>query len=138
MSTIELPVKPKETQTSSVFLKAIEITDMLLCIPGWKESYYDPIMAENSEANPTDILWKLFRQGGTLCICVNLLQKNTIQSIAPLDMKEQGPTFDHKACKNNVYNFLVACSEDLFMPDDQIFQVTDIYKNDTIGLVKVQ
>ena len=68
-------------------------------------------------------------------MCVNLVQKNTIHDVIPLTITDPKP-FDGPNCKKNVYNFLLACSEDLFMPEEELFQVSDLYKNDISIFVK--
>ena len=129
--------RPNLGASRSVFMDAVEILDLYKCIPGWREVYLDPILDRESDLNPTDLIWKIFQQGGSLCLLCNLLQKGTIDQgdITPLEMTDATP-FEGKNCKRNVYKFLEACQDTFFMPDEQIFQVSDIYKNDTIGLVK--
>jgi hypothetical protein len=103
--------------------------------------YFDPITESVREQNEnlpaTEKLWNIFRQGGTLCLVLNLVQKNTIplDSIVPLNLSE-GKPFDNANCKRNVYNFLVSCAQDLFIPEDELFQVSDIYKKDVAVFVK--
>lgn len=123
--------------STSVFQESLRTVKMLQCVEGWRDAYYDSVIEHPSTVGktPIDILWMLFRQGGTLCLCVNLVQKNTIRDIVPLSMDDPRP-FDGPSCKNNVYNFLLACSEDLFMPEDELFQVNDLYKNDISVFVK--
>ena len=123
--------------STSVFQESIRILKMLQCLEGWRDAYYDPAIEHPScaDKSPIDVLWMIFRQGGTLCVCVNLVQKNTIHDLIPLKLSDPKP-FDGPNCKKNVYNFLLACSEDLFMPEEELFQVADLYKNDISIFVK--
>ena len=98
--------------------------------------YYDPLPEAFKEQKPTKILWALFRQGGTLCYILNLLMKNAISYIEPLNFQQQSPDFDSKSCKMNVFNFLQACQEDFFIPVDQLFSVSEIYKDDSTVLLR--
>lgn len=120
-----------------MFQTTLRIIKKLQCIKGWREVYYDPLVEHPSceDLSPTDILWSIFRQGGTLCFVVNLVQTNTISHIYPLNMEDARP-FDGPTCKKNMYSFLLACAQDLFMPDEDLFQVADLYKNDIATYVK--
>lgn len=98
--------------------------------------YYNPLPEAFKEQKPTKTLWALFRQGGTLCYILNLLMKNAISYIEPLNFEQQSPDFDSKSCKMNVFNFLQACQEDFFIPSDQLFSVSEIYKDDSTVLLR--
>lgn len=118
-------------------MRSKQIIESLQALPNWKEKYYDPLDPTCKNDQPTKILWTLFRQGGTLCYILNLLMKNSISYIEPLNVEQQAPDFDSKSCKMNVFNFLQACQEDFFIPPDQLFSVSEIYKDDSTILLRV-
>lgn len=126
-------------RNSSLFLLSIEILQNLSALPGWKEDYYDIITTHFPQDSPSDIVRKVCQQGATLCLLVNILQKNTIalDEITSLEIKSESP-FDNKKTRSNVNLFLMACKDQLFIPSDELFLNYELYNDDLSGIVKVK
>ncbi|OWB70646.1 guanyl-nucleotide exchange factor activity protein [[Candida] boidinii] len=79
--------------------------------------------------DPVTPIWKLFQQGAPLCIIFNCLKPEESIEIITSD--------DLKFCKMNVYKFLSACKIHLGIRDDELFQITTVFSDDTNSLLKV-
>jgi len=68
--------------------------------------------------------------GPSLC-CIY----NALGPAKRLDINEDCTLADLKECKKAVYHFLVAIKE--ILPADKLFSISDLYNNNTNGIVKV-
>lgn len=56
----------------------------------------------------------------------------------PLEVKTEFQELSNtNSCKASVYHFILACKKELEFREDQLFTITELYKDDTNGFVKV-
>lgn len=86
----------------------------------------------NSSSNdPLTKLWELCRRGTPLATLFNAL--NPVEPLK-LNFCQQQQTNE---CKKTVYHFIVACRNQLSFKEEQVFTLSDVYKDNTNGFVKV-
>jgi hypothetical protein len=83
-------------------------------------------------SDPVKIIWDMCRLGYPLCLLYNILQPST-----PLEVKQGDNMSKTNASKRSVFLFIQACRTDLHIPEDELFKITDIFKEDTNLFVKV-
>ncbi|KAJ9076711.1 Guanine nucleotide exchange factor for Cdc42p [Entomophthora muscae] len=132
------PPKPAQPQ-GSIFQLCNNISQRLRCIPNFEpylalakeqleaDESYNPIMG----IDPVSLLWKTFRQGSSLSAMYNVLDENDPVSVTPLD------EIDAKRAKASVYHFLLKCKNNLDFKEDELFAITDLFKDDTNSFIKV-
>ena len=89
--------------------------------------------------DPVAVLWDAFRLGAPLCALVNLFQLEKPLEVVRLSFHETAVAEDGKInnkCKAAVYHFLIACKAQLALTEDDLFTITQLYRNDTTGFVK--
>jgi cell division control protein 24 len=85
--------------------------------------------------DPVSILWNTFKLGAPLCMIYNqslprnLLNVSDVSSVRPPEYK--------KVCKDNVYHFILACKNEMNIKEASEFSISELYKDDTHGFVKV-
>lgn len=84
--------------------------------------------------DPVSILWGCFRLGAPLCHLFNQLQPQTILSVPDIS----NVVVYTNVCKKCIFQFLVGVKEELGKGDEQLFSISEVYKDDTNGLVKVR
>ena len=65
----------------------------------------------------------------------NQLPPKTYLNVA--DVSGVVPGLYSKICKDNVYHFILACRQELNLPEANDFSLSELYKDDTHGFVKV-
>ena len=75
-------------------------------------------------------LWRCFMLGPSLC-CIY----NAMKPTKPLEINYDCTLADLKECKKAVYHFLVAIRS--IVPESKMFTISDLYNNNTNGIVKV-
>ncbi|KAJ1720654.1 Guanine nucleotide exchange factor for Cdc42p [Coemansia erecta] len=135
----------RSNPATSIYQKSINLLDKLACIDGF--DVYISAMFEDSARdmksgggssssapylNPIQLLWDTFRQGTSLCVIYNALQPKV-----PLDtsLDESGNILRQR--KERVYHFVRACKEDHIVKDEDLFTITELFKDDTNSFVKV-
>jgi cell division control protein 24 len=88
-------------------------------------------MESGEETDPVTSMWNMLRQGLPLLAIYNATNPPTPLAINRARVKE--PNIPKAAA----FKFLQACLDDLQIPQDQCFLVTDLYGQDTTGFVKV-
>jgi len=83
--------------------------------------------------DPISILWGCFRLGAPLCHLLNQLQPK--QNL-PVPDVSQIVTYNN-VCKKCIYDFIVGVKQELGLAAPQVFSISEVYKDDTNGLVKV-
>lgn len=83
--------------------------------------------------DPIAILWHCFRLGAPLCHLLNQLQPKTLLDVPDVS----GLVTYTNTCKKCIYKFLIGVKEELGVQDDALFTISELYKDDTNGLVKV-
>ncbi|GAA5794928.1 hypothetical protein HPULCUR_000276 [Helicostylum pulchrum] len=87
----------------------------------------------NSSSNdPLTKLWELCRRGTPLATLFNALNP-----AEPLKLNFNQPQQMTNECKKTVYHFIVACRNQLSFKEEQVFTLSDVYKDNTNGFVKV-
>ncbi|KAI7889262.1 uncharacterized protein EV154DRAFT_515002 [Mucor mucedo] len=86
----------------------------------------------NTSNDPLTKLWELCRRGTPLATLFNAL--NPVEPLKAADTTTQQQTSE---CKKTVYHFIVACRNQLLFTEDQVFTLSDVYKDSTNGFVKV-
>lgn len=90
--------------------------------------------------DPVATLWKCFRLGAPLCQLFNYLQPRNrldVPNIDPWDTEILHLGKYNNSCKASVYHFLIACRKVLGIPEEDLFTITELYRDDTSGFVKV-
>lgn len=87
----------------------------------------------NSSSNdPLTKLWELCRRGTPLATLFN-----ASNPAEPLKLNFNQPQQMTNECKKTVYHFIVACRNQLSFKEEQVFTLSDVYKDNTNGFVKV-
>lgn len=88
--------------------------------------------SNNSSNDPLTKLWELCRRGTPLATLFNALNP-----VEPLIFDFNKPQQQTNECKKTVYHFIVACRNQLLFKEEQVFTLSDVYKDNTNGFVKV-
>jgi cell division control protein 24 len=121
---------------------SIALRDRLQGVPGFqhflelteKPNSTDP-EARDDHLDTLDLdvvshLWRCFMLGPSLCCIYNALDEPK-----KLEINEDCTLADLKECKKAVYHFLVAVKD--ILPASKLFSISDLYNNNTNGIVKV-
>jgi cell division control protein 24 len=130
------------TSTVSLYQTSIALRDRLQGVAGFhhflelteKPNSNDPD-AQDDQLDTLDLdvvshLWRCFMLGPSLC-CIY----NALNPLKRLDINEDCTLADLKECKKAVYHFLVAIKD--LVPASKLFTISDLYNNNTNGIVKV-
>lgn len=85
----------------------------------------------NTSNDPLTKLWELCRRGTPLATLFNAL--HPAEPLKMLNIPQQ----QMSECKKTVYHFIVACRNQLLFTEEQVFTLSDVYKDSTNGFVKV-
>ena len=138
---IQRPVANNVQATSvSLYQQTMTTIEQLYSIPSF-ELYLFPEgihnLMETTDGNPmidpVAVLWGCFRLGAPLCHLIN--QFKPAKPLAVPDVS--GLTSYNNTCKKCIYHFLIACKEELNIPESELFSISELYKDDTNGFVKV-
>ncbi|OIR58419.1 MAG: RhoGEF Scd1 [Amphiamblys sp. WSBS2006] len=131
MADVVLPTPKKKEKSLSLVQRCKLFVDSCSVIPGAKERYMSPLLEYFGDRS--DLLLfvrKLLQQGGILCEIINVLKGNILGEIDPW---KETPLRD-ETLKNidgkNVEVFLCSCKEDLYMTDEQLFSIDDVFEED--------
>ncbi|KAJ3103566.1 hypothetical protein HDU96_009219 [Phlyctochytrium bullatum] len=135
------PAKPPTaTPVKSLFQSCMMLIEKLYGFPLF-EFYLFPDGVEMYQTDPPPlidpvaILWGCFRLGAPLCMLYNQLNPRTPLNVS--DVSAIRPPKYTNVCKDNVYHFIVACKNDLGLSEKDVFSISELYKDDTNGFVKV-
>lgn len=135
------PSGSSTTSTVSLYQMSIALRDRLQGVPGFTkflEATEKPNSTEHSapsdQMDTLDLdvvshLWRCFMLGPSLCCIYNAL------GLKQLEINEHCTLADLKECKKAVYHFLVAIKD--IIPPAKLFTISDLYNNNTNGIVKV-
>lgn len=121
----------------SLFRRCNVLLTMLANVPNVDHTI-EKVLKIINDNDPVKIVWSLLRQGSTLCDTLNYLRPGTIENINPLpdhDYLDESFLSDKQA-KENVKKYLDASKEEFFMTDEDLFSLSDLYKDDSNCLVK--
>ena len=136
------PSASSTTSTASLYQSCISLRDRLQGVPGFqhflelteKPNSNDPeTQSDHLDTLDLDVvshLWRCFMLGPSLCCIYNALNPPK-----RLEINEDCTLADLKECKRAVYHFLVAIKN--IIPESKLFSISDLYNNNTNGIVKV-
>ena len=141
-SGIGLPVKVNTSQDKpvSLFSNCLTLIEKLYSFPLF-EFYLFPDgveilqLQDSPLIDPISILWSCFRLGAPLCMIYNQISPHAPLNVS--DVSSIRPPNYTAICKKDVYNFIVACRDNLQIKEVENFQLSELYKEDTHGFVKV-
>ncbi|KAJ1643341.1 Guanine nucleotide exchange factor for Cdc42p, partial [Coemansia asiatica] len=123
---------------TSIYQKSINLLDKLACIDGF-DVYIAAMFEDNAREtsgapylNPIQLLWDTFRQGTSLCVIYNALRPEEL-----LDTSLDESKNILRQRKDRVYRFVKACKEHHIVKDEDLFTITELFKDDTNSFVKV-
>jgi cell division control protein 24 len=116
--------------SSSLFQICVALRQRLLGVPGFNESLLEEEEEADEDTDPVTLLWRTFRRGYPLMLLYNALRPDQPLSM-PQGVKEE------KKAKAATFKFIQACINDLKIPNEELFIITDLYGDDTTGFVKV-
>lgn len=118
----------------SLYQSCANLKRRLAEVPG-----FEPHLAEMEEMDKTEdandpvaSVWRCLRNGYPLMTIYNATQPPELLSIDPNKIGEV------KRPKAASFKFLQACLQDLEFPQQECFLITDLYGENTSGLVKVK
>ena len=122
-------------KSNSIYYKCVNIIKILYAIPE-VEKYLFPegIECHMADFDPVNILWSCLRLGNPLCILFNQTKPTILLIISEVEILNGNFKNEHKKC---VFHFLVACKQELNIDEENLFNISDLYVNDTNGFVKV-
>ena len=150
MIDVPLPsvsITNKPSSGTSLYHKCRSVLDRLALVEGM--TYYldydsfGPVLSSNSSVvssestsshnsnDPLSKLWDLCRRGAPLATLFNALHP-----AEPLKL-DFTQTQQVNECKKTVYHFIVACRNQLEFKEGDLFTLSDLYKDNTNGFVKV-
>lgn len=92
------------------------------------------LSSESATSNdPLTKLWELCRRGTPLATLFN-----STSPIEPLKINDYNNTMQTNECKKVIYHFIVACRNQLNFSEDDLFTLSDLFKDNTNGFVKVK
>ncbi|KAJ3302948.1 hypothetical protein HDU76_005434 [Blyttiomyces sp. JEL0837] len=143
---LPVPIRNPTTPTSSsqpvsLFATCMNLIEKLYSFPlfefylfpdGW-EQYTQP---DSPMMDPVAVLWNAFRLGAPLCMIYNQLSPNqsplNVGDVSGIRVGEY-----KKVCKDNVYHFILACRNELNLAEAGDFSISELYKDETHGFMKV-
>ncbi|KAI6778731.1 Rho guanine nucleotide exchange factor-like protein [Emericellopsis cladophorae] len=118
-------INQKADASRSLYQICVALKNRLAQVPDF-EQYLDQL----DPLDPVDSLWNLLRTGLPLIVIYN----NALQPEEPLDVDEEKVI---QKPKIGIFKFVKACLEQLQLPSQDCFVVSDVMNNDTSGFVKV-
>ncbi|OMJ27879.1 Rho guanine nucleotide exchange factor scd1 [Smittium culicis] len=125
--------------TASIYQKSLDLLDKLACVDGF-EIYFENLLVnttqnEKSRAelyrDPMQLVWEILQKGVSLCVLYNYLCPDD-----PISAEKQA-NGGLNVIKKLVYTFLKACKDKNLVEPDDLFTITDLFKDDTNSFVKV-
>ncbi|KAJ2081684.1 Guanine nucleotide exchange factor for Cdc42p [Coemansia sp. RSA 988] len=130
----------RNTPATSIYQTSVNLLDKLACIEGF-EIYLSSLLENNAASdaqsgtpylNPIQLLWDTFRQGTSLCVIYNALQPTE-----PLSTTLDESSNLLRQRKDRVYRFLKACKDNRVVREEDLFTISELFKDDTNSFVKV-
>ncbi|KAH9276478.1 hypothetical protein BASA83_001177 [Batrachochytrium salamandrivorans] len=140
---IARPVQNNRTSDSgsavSLYQQTLSLIEKLYSLPDFERFLFprgiDSLASESGAVviDPIQVLFGCFRLGAPLCVLFNHLQPVKLLQVPHMDVTLTTYTNVSKKC---VYHFLVGVKDELGVPEEQLFSLSDLYKDDTNALVK--
>lgn len=128
-----------ERLKKSLSKRCSTVISMLAGVPHVQDRYISKAADFLGMNDPVKLCWALVRHGGVLCETLNFFRPNTISSIhafqrsTPIQSYEE---FIDANAKENVYKYIISSKEELFLKDEDLFALSEIYKDNTNCFVK--
>ncbi|KAI8870565.1 RhoGEF-domain-containing protein, partial [Ramicandelaber brevisporus] len=127
----------RPSPAASIYQSSLRLIDRLICVPNFEPFLEAAQQSEGGNDNaalrdPTKLLWTVFRQGNSLCVLFNALRPSE-----PIPDSLDGEKSLANAQKKAVYLFVSACKTQHIVADEDLFTITDLYKDDTNSFVRV-
>jgi cell division control protein 24 len=90
------------------------------------------IEATEEESDPLNVLWNMFRKGYPLVSIYNCLNQ-----AKPIIIDDSRMKSDKRRAQNAAFKFQSACLQELKIPQEECFMISDLFGTDTTGFVKV-
>jgi cell division control protein 24 len=117
----------------SLFQQSLRLMELLYRIPEM-DRFLFPAGPPTVINDPISVLWHAFRAGGLL-----LVGQLAAPSTIVLDTLAETPKGVYSnACKKAVYQFIVICKQSLGFVEEDLFSISELYKDDTNCFVKVK
>lgn len=126
---IQSTITIKQPYTTSLYHSCCSIIEKLLLVPDIEN--YIVFTAENIDSNPLNKIWDICRQGIPLAALFNALNPRI-----PIPIDRSSTRLND--CKKNVYHFIVSCRQDLLLKEEELFTLSDLYKDSINGFIKVK
>ncbi|KAJ1833143.1 Guanine nucleotide exchange factor for Cdc42p [Coemansia sp. RSA 2711] len=129
----------RNTPATSIYQTSLNLLDKLACIEGF-EVYLKSLLEDTTRdtksstpyLNPIQLLWDTFRQGTSLCVIYNALQP-----AEPLSTTLDESSNLLRQRKDRVYRFVKACKDNQIVREEDLFTISELFKDDTNSFVKV-
>ncbi|KAJ2782722.1 Guanine nucleotide exchange factor for Cdc42p [Coemansia javaensis] len=129
----------RSTPATSIYQTSVNLLDKLACIEGF-EAYLSPLLEGGANdtrgglpyLNPIQLLWDTFRQGTSLCVLYNALRP-----AEPLSTTLDESSNMLRQRKDRVYRFVKACKDNHIVKEEDLFTISELFKDDTNSFVKV-
>ncbi|KAJ2797153.1 Guanine nucleotide exchange factor for Cdc42p, partial [Coemansia helicoidea] len=129
----------RNTPATSIYQTSVNLLDKLACIEGF-EMYLTSLLEDSANdaksamtyLNPIQLLWDTFRQGTSLCVIYNALQP-----AEPLSTTLDESSNLLRQRKDRVYRFVKACKDNHIVREEDLFTISELFKDDTNSFVKV-
>ncbi|KWU43851.1 hypothetical protein RHOSPDRAFT_4565, partial [Rhodotorula sp. JG-1b] len=145
----------KASASSSIYQRCTALRERLYRVPEFRDRFVDEAeqslaaIASTSSApapaapaaftpdlpiqtDPVSQVLSVLRLGASLCFLFNRLGH-----AHQLDVNPQATLSNLKACQRGAAHFIMACKQDLQWPEQDLFAVSELYGQDTNGIVKV-
>lgn len=148
----------KASASSSIYQRCTALRERLYRVPEFRNRFVDeaeqslaaiastssaPVPAPAASAaftpdlplqtDPVSQVLSVLRLGASLCFLFNRLGH-----AHQLDVNPQATLSNLKACQRGAAHFIMACKQDLQWLDEDLFAVSELYGQDTNGIVKVK
>ncbi|OLY82231.1 Rho guanine nucleotide exchange factor scd1 [Smittium mucronatum] len=124
---------------ASIYQKSLDLLDKLACIDGF-EIYFENLLIKSRQneksrtelyRDPMQLVWEILQKGVSLCVLYNCLYPD---EPIPTEKQVDGGL---NVIKKLVYTFLKACKDKKLVDPNDLFTITDLFKDDTNSFVKV-
>eukprot|EP00835_Amoeboradix_gromovi_P001196 NODE_50_length_27150_cov_0.307308.p1 type:complete len:740 gc:universal NODE_50_length_27150_cov_0.307308:22087-24306(+) len=95
-----------------------------------------PIHLVTGKPDPVSLLWTISRLGDPLCNLINLFLTRH-KAIEIKDWEEAINAQNIDQCKTQILICIKKCETELFWPISELFSISDLYKDDIDGFLKV-
>ena len=129
------PPRKNHDGEPSLYQQCVTLIEKLYSLPNFDE-YLFPHGVSNTVFDPVSVLWNSLRLGAPLCVLFNVLRPRKPLDVVDVVHPPPGGKVSN-ACKAAVYHFLIACKNELQLGSDEVFTISELYKDDTNGFVKV-